>query len=85
MTSKSLKRVSYLILVGPTFLVFALVVVFPVVASLALSFTKWAAYGAPKFIGITNYVHMFTDSGFYARHESIIAPALRDRSHVDSD
>lgn len=65
MTSASLKRVSYLILVGPTFLIFALVVVFPVLASLLLGFTKWAAYGAPKFIGLENYVRMFTDAWFY--------------------
>ncbi len=64
MTSRSLKRFSYTLLVGPSVLVYALVIVFPVAASLLLSFTKWSVFGAPQFIGLVNYVQMFKSAWF---------------------
>lgn len=64
MTSKSLKRVSYVILAGPSLLVYSLVIVFPVVVSLVLGFTEWSGFGAPKFVGLANYIEMFKDRVF---------------------
>ena len=65
MTSKSLKRFSYTVLVGPTILIYGLVIIFPVVVSLVLSFTQWSGFGAPKFVGLGNFITMFKDSVFY--------------------
>lgn len=65
MTSKSLKRFSYSVLVGPSILVYSLVIIFPVAASLVLSFTQWSGFGAAKFVGLGNFVQMFKDPVFF--------------------
>ncbi len=65
MTSRSLKRFSYTVLVGPSILIYGLVIVFPVVVSLVLSFTHWSGFGPPKFVGLSNFITMFKDSVFY--------------------
>jgi len=65
MTTRSLKRFSYTVLVGPSILVYSLVIIFPVVVSLVLSVTAWSGFGAPKFVGLGNFVEMFKDSVFY--------------------
>jgi multiple sugar transport system permease protein/raffinose/stachyose/melibiose transport system permease protein len=65
MTSKSLRRFSYTVLVGPTILIYSLVIVFPVLVSLVLSFTQWSGFGPPKFVGLENFITMFKDSVFY--------------------
>lgn len=38
---------------------------FPIVLSLVASFTKWDAITTPEFIGIQNYVTMFTRDSFF--------------------
>ncbi len=64
MTSRSLKKLSYAILAGPSILIYSLVIILPVVVSLVLGFTRWGGFGAPKFVGLENYVTMFKDSVF---------------------
>ncbi len=49
----------------PAVLVLVLVVLVPLVASLALSFTEWhyLTQDSPTFIGLKNYIAVLTDSG----------------------
>jgi len=59
------ERVSYVLLSAPALLIYAVVIVAPVLYSLVLSFTSWAGVGVPKFVGFTNYAAMFTDPVFW--------------------
>jgi len=59
------KKLSYLSFVLPAFLVYVGIMVFPVAFSFALSFTKWKGYGPMEFIGLDNYVRMFSDPVFF--------------------
>src|SRR6478752_8192883 len=44
----------------PSLLGVLLFLVLPIIASLALSFTNWKLLGKPAFVGIQNYVRLFT-------------------------
>ena len=64
MTSRSLKKLSYAVLAGPSILIYGIVIVLPVVVSVVLGFTEWGGFGPPKFVGLANYVNMFKDPVF---------------------
>jgi multiple sugar transport system permease protein/raffinose/stachyose/melibiose transport system permease protein len=64
MTFKQQKMTSYWILVAPGLILFAAIIVFPVLFSFSLSFTKWNGYGTPIFFGLENYHTIFTDPVF---------------------
>ena len=50
----------------PALFSYIIVVVFPTVYSLFLSFCDWNGLGAKKFVGLKNYIQLFTsDSVFY--------------------
>ena len=50
----------------PALFIYIIVVVFPTVYSLFLSFCDWNGLGAKKFVGLKNYIQLFTsDSVFY--------------------
>lgn len=48
----------------PNILGFAVFTLFPVAASLLISFTDWDGFGKIRFIGLTNYLGIFSDEGF---------------------
>ena len=58
-------RISYVLLSAPALLIYAAVIVIPVIYSFVLSFTDWGGSGAPHFIGFANYVTMFDDPIFW--------------------
>ncbi|MBT6297588.1 MAG: sugar ABC transporter permease [Rhodobacteraceae bacterium] len=58
-------RLSFALLTGPALIVYALVILLPIIYSLFLSFTDWSGIGWPIFIGLTNYVTMFEDPIFW--------------------
>jgi multiple sugar transport system permease protein/raffinose/stachyose/melibiose transport system permease protein len=64
MTDKSLKKVSYGMLAGPAIVIYASIIIFPIIYSFVLSFTQWGGFGLPKFVGLINYVKMFKDPIF---------------------
>jgi len=64
MTEKTLKKVSYAVLTGPSILIYAFIIIFPILFSLSLSFTEWTGFGTPKIIGLDQYVRMITDPVF---------------------
>jgi raffinose/stachyose/melibiose transport system permease protein len=64
MKEKNLKLLSYTILTGPAILVYASIIVIPILFSLYLSFTDWRGMGPMVFTGVQNYVKMFNDPIF---------------------
>lgn len=65
MTYIGQKRVSYFSFVLPAFIIYIGIIIFPVFFSFYLSFTEWKGYGKMEFIGLGNYIRMFTDPVFY--------------------
>lgn len=64
MTIQQDKRLSYAVLSLPAIIIYAAVIVFPVLFSFVLGFTRWGGIGTPEFIGLQNYVRMFSDTVF---------------------
>jgi len=51
--------------IAPWLIGFAFLMLGPMLFSLAISFTEWNMVGAPKFLGLDNYAHMFANDPFY--------------------
>ncbi len=64
MTISREKKVAYGVLVGPAVLVYASIIIFPILFSLVAGFTEWNGLSAPTFVGLDNYTRMFTDPVF---------------------
>ncbi|MCM3699968.1 carbohydrate ABC transporter permease [Paenibacillus macerans] len=54
-----------LFFISPWLIGFLLLMLFPMMFSLVISFTEWNMVGSPEIIGIQNYVQMFTADPFY--------------------
>ncbi len=59
------KHRSYLSFVLPAFIIYAGIMVFPLIFSVGLSFTSWKGYGPINFVGFDNYSKLFTDPVFH--------------------
>lgn len=46
----------------PTIVIFAMFYVQPIIVMLVTSFTSWNGFTAPKFVGLRNYIRIFTNS-----------------------
>lgn len=57
-------KAGYIFLI-PWFIGLTVIVVFPMIASLYLSFTEFNPLGTPKWVGLANYVQMFTSDPRY--------------------
>lgn len=64
MTNTREKRIAYSILVGPSILIYASIIIFPIIFSLLAGFTEWSGFGIPKFVGLANYTRMIGDPVF---------------------
>jgi len=64
--NKKLKNIGmFLLFAGPTLFIFSAVIVIPFIYGLYLTFTNWSvATGDSTFVGLTNYIEVFTDKGF---------------------
>lgn len=58
------KLIPYVFLT-PNIIVFTIFVFIPIVYSLAMSFTAWRGIDIPQFIGLANFVEIFTDDVFW--------------------
>lgn len=59
-------RLSVFVFLAPPLLLYGIAVLFPIVQSLFLSFFSWDGITDMEFVGLDNYVHMFTgDSVFW--------------------
>lgn len=56
-------KVAYLFLL-PNIIGFFIFMFIPIVMSLAISFTDWDGFGKLNFIGIKNYIRLWSDEGF---------------------
>lgn len=64
MTTLANKRLSYTTLLAPAVLIYAAVIIFPIIFTVGYSFTEWSGFGTPEWIGLSNYSQMFNDSVF---------------------
>lgn len=58
------KKRSYFALLMPAFLVYISIIIFPILMSFGLSFTKWKQFKMVGFVGISNYVNILKDPVF---------------------
>ncbi|HBT16525.1 MAG TPA: sugar ABC transporter permease, partial [Firmicutes bacterium] len=49
----------------PNVLIFLIFVVFPAIYGLVLSFTKWDVISDPVFVGLKNYISIFSSESFW--------------------
>jgi len=49
------------ILIAPGFIFVFVFVLIPVISAFGISFTNWNLINAPKFVGVDNYIKIFTD------------------------
>lgn len=64
MKRKRLQLVPYLFVL-PNVLIFLIFVVFPAVYGLLLSFTRWDVISDPIFVGVNNYISIFSSVSFW--------------------
>lgn len=70
---KKKTRISpYWIYSVPGFIGMAFIIVIPIFANVALSFTKWSGNGTPEVIGFANYKRLFEDEVFWTSFENTI-------------
>jgi len=58
------RRAGYLF-ISPFFILFGIFGIFPLVFTLYLSFHKWDILGTKEFIGLSNYIHLFTNDPLF--------------------
>jgi len=58
------KKKSYYKLILPGFIIYIAIILFPVLVSFFLSFTKWRHFKMQSFVGLQNYVNIFKDPSF---------------------
>jgi raffinose/stachyose/melibiose transport system permease protein len=56
----------------PGLLAFLVVIVFPFMATIAVSFTKWNGVQVPKWVGLDNYIALLSDPYFVASFQNTI-------------
>ena len=59
-----MKRFNTLILISPWLLTLSVFWAFPVIYSLGLSFTDYSVFGETTFVGIANFIRLFSDPSF---------------------
>ncbi|MEZ4733739.1 MAG: sugar ABC transporter permease [Caldilineaceae bacterium] len=64
-TLRGREAISFYLFILPWVLGFLLFICGPIVASLALSFTRYDIIKAPRFVGLENYRELFQDELFY--------------------
>lgn len=58
------KHRAYLSLLLPAFLIYIVIIIYPILMSFGLSFTKWKHFQMVGFVGISNYLDIFKDPSF---------------------
>jgi multiple sugar transport system permease protein len=59
-----LRKLNTVILISPWLLTLLVFWAFPVVYSLILAFTDYSIFGKTSFVGLTNFIRLFSDSSF---------------------
>ncbi|WP_320129319.1 sugar ABC transporter permease [uncultured Sphaerochaeta sp.] len=58
------KHRAYLSLLLPAFLIYIVIIIYPILMSFGLSFTEWKHFKLVGFVGISNYLDIFHDHSF---------------------
>lgn len=58
------KKISFYTLLMPAFIIYLSIIIFPIVMSFGLSFTKWWHYQMVGVVGLENYVSILKDPSF---------------------
>ena len=58
------KRRNYLFFIAPGFLLYSIFIVLPVLYVFYLSFTDWSGLGEIHYVGLKNFITIFTDARF---------------------
>jgi multiple sugar transport system permease protein/raffinose/stachyose/melibiose transport system permease protein len=58
------KKISFYTLLLPAFIIYISIIIFPILMSLGLSFTKWRHYRMVGFVGFENYINILKDPEF---------------------
>lgn len=58
------KKISFYTLLMPAFIIYLSIIIFPIVMSFGLSFTKWRHYQMVGVVGLENYVSILKDPSF---------------------
>ena len=61
---KKRKNRNHLFFIAPGFIFYTVFVVLPILCVLVLGFTNWSGMGEIKFIGLDNFITIFTDERF---------------------
>lgn len=64
MVESTYKKFSYYLLLLPALILYLSIIIFPIGMSSVLSLTKWKNFQMVGFIGLGNYIKMFSDPGF---------------------
>lgn len=62
-SSKRSEEIAGYLFIAPTYIFYILFMVIPLIATVFFSFTKYNVIKAPLWIGLTNYLGLFKDSG----------------------
>ena len=60
----------------PTFIVFVMFYLVPVIQVFVTSFTSWYCFNSPKFNGLSNYVNLFKRGTFLISLKNLLAWSL---------
>jgi raffinose/stachyose/melibiose transport system permease protein len=63
----------YAIYLVPGMLLFAVVILFPLLANIGISFTRWSGIGTPEWIGLENYARLIGDARFWVSTRNNLA------------
>ena len=58
------KNRNYLFFITPAFILYSIFIALPIVIVMVLGFTDWSGMGEINFVGIKNFVTIFTDPRF---------------------
>lgn len=56
------KKRNHVLFIAPGFIFYTIFIIFPVIYVIYLSFFKWSGLGPMKFVGIQNFITLFTDT-----------------------
>lgn len=62
---KKNKAGTALLFLAPYLIIFVVFRLAPSVASIFVAFTKWSMVGSPQWVGLQNFVALFSDAGFF--------------------
>lgn len=81
----SLERRSYkwiFLFLLPSIIIFIMFYLSPIVTMFTTSFCKWDGFNAPEYIGLRNYMNMFSDSTLISLKNLLLWSVIAGTLHV---